>query len=92
MAQPGLGRVGTTGPGRAATALWARTRQGLGMRRRLSGRVHDKAWARTRQGTACTIVGLCRDKDFSIAIDLSSSQKKKKKPSGIGASHLGIRT
>ena len=38
-----------------------------------------KAWARARKGTACVTEEFYRDRDFSVATDLSNIQKKKKK-------------
>ena len=34
-----------------------------------------QAWARAQQGTARATEELCRDRDFSVATDLSSSKK-----------------
>ena len=44
---------------------------------------HDKGASATRE--------LCRDREFSVVIDLDNDEKKKRSL-GFGASQLGIRT
>ena len=60
---------------RTATALWARTIQGLGARMTRSKRLHDKDVHATEE--------FCRDRDFPVVTDLGSDKKQKKKTPGI---------
>ena len=54
------------------------------MRRPCSRRAHDKALGENDRDV-CVTEDFCRDRDFSITIDLSSGQKKKKNdPWGVG--------
>ena len=72
------------------TERLCRARQALGARDSVAPCCVKTEEALRAHGTVSTIEEFCRDRDFSIATDLSSSQKKKLIPR-FGASQLGIR-
>ena len=86
MEQLGRDRVGTKGPGHAATMLWVRTRQGMGAhstRHYVRDQdCHDSRLAHDKDSLSRQRV-LCQDKEFSVATNLDIDKKLKKNTLGI---------